>query len=114
VHPAWNPLPYTDIDIGIEQDAVVLRLGRGCPGVADGGWPALVDAEHLEPVNAMARGVNPHFDTRVRSAGDEQIVFEISLAATAFKEIPEVAITRFSTGADFSFTERRSLPLTVV
>ncbi|WP_452447963.1 hypothetical protein [Nocardia jiangxiensis] len=114
LHPAWNPLPYTDIDISVEQDAVVLRLRRNCPGVIDGGWPALVDAEHLEPINAMARGVNAHFDTRVRTAGDDEIVFEISPAATSFKEISEVAITRFSTGADFGFTERRSLPLTVV
>ncbi|MBY8855877.1 hypothetical protein K7711_05250 [Nocardia sp. CA2R105] len=114
LHPAWNPLPYTDIDISVEQDAVLLRLRRNCPGVIDGGWPALVDAEHLEPINAMARGVNAHFDTRVRTAGDDEIVFEISPAATSFKEIPEVAITRFSTGADFGFTERRSLPLTVV
>ena len=114
LHPAWNPLPYADVEISVEQETVVLRLRRNCPGVADGAWPALVDAEHLEAINAMARGVNPHFDTRVRAVEDDETVFEISMAATVFREIPEVAITRFSTGADFSFTERRSLPLTVV
>ncbi|MQY17913.1 hypothetical protein [Nocardia macrotermitis] len=114
LHPAWNPLPYTDIDVSFERETVVLRLRRNSPGVADGGWPALVDAEYIEPINAMARGVDPHFDTRVRAAGDDEIVFEIAAVETAFKEIPEVAITRFSTGADFGFTERRSLPLTVV
>lgn len=113
-HPAWNPLPYTDIDIIAEPDTVVLRLRRDCPGVRDGGWPALLDADHLEPLNAMVRGVNPHFDARVREAHDTEIVFEITAAATAFRELPEVTITRFSTGAEFTFTERRSLPLTVV
>ncbi len=113
-HPAWNPLPYSDIDITAERDTVVLRLRRDCPGVRDGGWPALLDADHLAPLNAMARGVNPHFDARVRAADDAEIVFEIAATPTAFREMPEVAITRFSTGAEFTFAERRSLPLTVV
>ncbi|WP_372451886.1 hypothetical protein [Nocardia albiluteola] len=113
-HPAWNPLPYTDIDITAYHDTVVLRLRRDCPGVRDGGWPALLDADHLAPLNAMARGVNPRFDARVRAADEAEIVFEIATAPTAFRELPEVAITRFSTGAEFTFTERRSLPLTVV
>jgi len=113
-HPAWNPLPYTDIDITAYHDSVVLRLRRDCPGVRDGGWPSLLDADHLEPLNAMVRGVNPRFDARVLESGDAEIVFEITSAPTAFREYPEVAITRFSTGAEFSFTERRSLPLSVV
>ncbi|MGY2062441.1 hypothetical protein ACW9HQ_46810, partial [Nocardia gipuzkoensis] len=42
LHPAWNPLPYNDIDVAVEGDVVVLRLARDCPGVVDGGWPALI------------------------------------------------------------------------
>ncbi|WP_280387248.1 hypothetical protein [Nocardia wallacei] len=112
-HPAWNPLPYTDIEITGYHDSVVLRLARDCPGVADGGWPALIDADHPEPLDAMVRGVNPHFRSRVRADGAD-LVAEITAADTPFAEASEVAVTRFSTGADFAFAERRPLPLTVV
>ncbi|RDI47041.1 hypothetical protein [Nocardia mexicana] len=113
LHPAWNPLSYTAVDITGYHDSVVLRLSRDCPGVADGGWPALIDADHPAPLDAMVRGVDPHFRTRVHTDGDD-LVAEITAAATPFAEAPEVAVTRFSTGADFAFTDRRSLPLTVV
>lgn len=76
--------------------------------------PALLDADHLEPLNAMVRGVNPLFDARVVTADETEIVFEIVAAATAFRELPEVAITRLSTGPEFSFAERPCLPLTVI
>ncbi|MBF6333905.1 hypothetical protein [Nocardia transvalensis] len=114
LHPAWNPLPYIDIDIAVHHDSVVLRLGRDCAGVADGGWPALIDADHLDPVNAMARGVDPHYDARLRSVDDTELVIEIGAAERPFPQAPEVAVTRFSTGADFVFGDRRPLPLTVV
>ncbi|WP_198036865.1 hypothetical protein [Nocardia sp. BMG51109] len=113
LHPAWNPLPYTAAEITAFHDSVVLRLSRESPGVADGAWPALIDAEHTEALDAMVRGVNPHFYTRVHADGDE-LVAEIASAGEPFPEASEVAITRFSTGADFSFGERQSLPLTVV
>ncbi|MBB5913428.1 hypothetical protein BJY24_002295 [Nocardia transvalensis] len=113
LHPAWNPLPYSAADITAYHDSVVLRLTRDCPAVADGAWPALLDAEHPQPLEAMVRGVDPHFTTRVHEDGGDLVV-EIGSAVTPFKEIPEVAITRFSTGAGFTFGERRALPLTVV
>ncbi|MEU6564023.1 hypothetical protein [Nocardia nova] len=114
VHPAWNPLPYVDMEIDAYHDSAVLRIGRDSPGVRDGGWPAAIDADHLEPLAAMVRGVNPRFDVHARAGDEAELVVEITLAATPFKEIPEVAITRFSTGADFHFSPRQSLPLTVV
>lgn len=114
VHPAWNPLPYVDMRVDAYHDSAVLRIARDSPGVRDGGWPAAIDADHLEPLAAMVRGVNPRFDVHARAGGDDELVVEITAAATAFPESPEVAITRFSTGADFRFSPRQSLPLTVV
>ncbi|SUA41306.1 Uncharacterised protein [Nocardia africana] len=114
LHPAWNPLPYVDMQVDAYHDSAILRIARDSPGVRDGGWPAAVDADHLEPLKAMVRGVNPRFDVHAREGDERELVVEITAAATAFRESPEVAITRFSTGADFHFAPRQSLPLTVV
>ncbi|MGH8881711.1 MAG: hypothetical protein ACRD0P_30915, partial [Stackebrandtia sp.] len=114
LHPAWNPLPYVDIQADAYHDSVVLRISRDSPGVRDGGWPAAIDADHLEPLAAMVRGVNPRFEVAARDSDEHELVVEITMAPQPFKESPEVAITRFSTGAEFQFGERRSLPLTVI
>ncbi|MBF6170188.1 hypothetical protein [Nocardia blacklockiae] len=115
LHPAWNPVPYIGVEFEPGGESLVLRLDRGSGGVRDGAWPALLDAEHLEPVDAMVRAVNPRFTARPRAADDATLTVEITTAAAPFKEAPEVAITRFSTGADFAFADRGiPLPLSVV
>ncbi|MFF2553211.1 hypothetical protein ACFVUS_19565 [Nocardia sp. NPDC058058] len=119
LHPALNPADYVDAEVSSEthggERTVELRLGRDCGAVADGAWAALVDDTHLEALNALARGVNPRFEVRVRSVTDTALTVEFGLSATPFREAGEVAITRFSTGADFSFTDRGiPLPLTVL
>ncbi|SUA75357.1 Uncharacterised protein [Nocardia otitidiscaviarum] len=115
LHPAWNPAAYVGVEVAVEtvggNQAVELRLRRDCDAVADGAWPALLASDHLEPLDAMARGVNPRFHTRLRAADDDLLVVEIAMAATPFREADEVAVTRFSTGADFTFTEHGSTPL---
>lgn len=59
--------------------------------------------------------MNPRFRSRVRAADDTTLTIEITTAAAPFKEAPEVAVTRFSTGADFAFADRGiPLPLSVV
>ncbi|MFI9509340.1 hypothetical protein [Nocardia sp. NPDC052566] len=114
LHPAWNPLHYTDIEVSARTDSVLLHLPRHSPSITDGAWPSVIDAEHLEPVEAMARGVNPRFFARSTTSGDHSLTIELALAPTPFREAAEVAITRFSTGAAFTFTDRGiPLPLTV-
>lgn len=119
LHPAWNPMEYVGIEVSVEtvagEQAVELRLRRDCAAVADGAWPALLAPDHLAPIDAMARGVNPRFHTTLREADDRILAVEIALAPAPFREAPEVAITRFSTGAAFTFTDRGTpLPLTVL
>lgn len=119
LHPAWNPVEYVDIEVSVEsvggEQTVELRLRRDCDAVADGAWPALLDSDYLAPINAMARGVNPRFHATLRAADEHALVVEIALAPHPFRELSEVAITRFSTGADFTFTDRGTpLPLTVL
>ncbi|MBP2192257.1 hypothetical protein [Nocardia goodfellowii] len=115
LHPAWNPLSYTGISITETADSVRIRLPRRSGAQSDGVWPALLDAGHLAPLEAMARGVNPHSYIRAVDADEFGWSAEIAFAAEPFREATEVAITRFSKGAAFTFTDRGiPLPLTVV
>ncbi|MEV6101024.1 hypothetical protein [Nocardia sp. NPDC051981] len=119
LHPAFNPAAYVDIEVATEttggEQLVELRVGRGCGAIDDGAWAALLDPEHLAPLDALARGVNPRFHTRVRSVDECGLTLEIGCADLPYREADEVAITRFSSGAAFTFTDRGTpLPLTVL
>lgn len=114
VHPALNPLPYTGIEISRDGEGVRLHIPADSGAQTDGTWPAVLDVADLAPLNALARGVNPRY---VASAVQEAdgLTVDITLADKPFKEASEVAVTRFSTGADFAFADRGiPLPLTVV
>ncbi|MFE6863852.1 hypothetical protein [Nocardia sp. NPDC057668] len=120
LHPALNPSAYVDLDLRtVESDAgeqvLHLRLGQDCGAIADGAWAQLLTADQLAPLDALVRGVNPRFHTRAGVVRDRTLSVEIALAAAPFREATEVAITRFSTGAAFTFTDRGApLPLTVL
>ncbi|WP_433564160.1 hypothetical protein ACQP1O_01565 [Nocardia sp. CA-151230] len=119
LHPAFNPAAYVDIEVATEttggERLVELRIGRGCGAIDDGAWPALLDPEHLAPIDALVRGVNPRFHTRVRSVDECGLTLEIGCAELPYREADEVAITRFSSGAAFTFADRGTpLPLTVL
>ncbi|MQY25908.1 hypothetical protein [Nocardia aurantia] len=115
LHPAWNPLRYTGAWIDRDDSGVRLRLPKRSPALTDGVWPAVVDTGHLEPLAAMARGVNPRYAAEVVADTDHELTIGFRLAEKPFAESGEVAITRFSSGAEFRFTDRGTpLPLTVV
>ncbi|MGW4716328.1 hypothetical protein [Nocardia sp. NPDC004260] len=115
LHPALNPLPYTGIEIGAAGDTVTVTFPAASGAHADGTWPSMLDPEHLQPLNALVRGVNPRFSAEVVAAGEDGWHAAITLGDTPFREATEVALTRFSTGAAFTFTDRGiPLPLTVV
>ena len=114
MHPAFNPHQYVDVSITL-GDRLLLTLGRDCGAGEDGAWPSMIDAEHLGPLNALVRGVSPRFAVRVVEETDTALTVEVVTGEPPAKEAPEVALTRFSTGADFAFTDRGiPLPLTVV
>lgn len=115
LHPAWNPLPYTGVHVDRAEIGVRLRIPKRSGAVADRVWPSLVDAANLAPIEAIARGVNPRYAVHVISDTDEELAVGFLLAEKPFAEAGEVAITRFSTGAEFRFTDRGiPLPLTVI
>jgi hypothetical protein len=115
VHPMLAPDRYVDRVICFDDDALGLRINRRGGAFDDGSWPTLIDPEHLGPLDALVRGVDPHFTTRLVSATEEALVVEVFRAQSPANECDEVAITRFSTGSSFVFEDRGiPLPLTVV
>ncbi|MFE3794070.1 hypothetical protein [Nocardia tengchongensis] len=115
LHPAWNPLPYTGVRVDQADIGVRLCIPKHSGAVADRVWPSLIDATNLAPIEAIARGVNPHYAVHVIADTADELSVGFLLAARPFAEAGEVAITRFSTGADFRFSDRGiPLPLTVI
>ena len=114
VHPALNPLAYTGIDIARDGERVRLHIPAESGARTDGTWLATLAPDALAPLNALARGVNPCYVATAEQAADGLTV-EFALADEPFREASEVAVTRFSTGADWVFADRgKPLPLTVV
>lgn len=115
LHPALNPVQYVDRRIEVTQDGIRLTLSRDCGAVRDAVWPALLTAQHLEPLDALVRGVDPHYTCQLATATEDTLVVEVVRGAEPAAEAVEVALTRISTGANFAFADRGiPLPLTVV
>ena len=96
-HPLFNPAAYV--------------ATAGSPAHADGAWISLVGPGEVRPLQAIVRAVEPHLDVVV--SGSPWSV-EVVSRPDAAPELTEVAVTRVSTGATFTFEPRRSLPITPV
>ncbi len=105
LHPALLPAAYVDVTVTLD-DRLVLRLGRGDGATVDGAWPALIDADHLAPLDALLRGVDARLRADVVSSTVDALVVEIVTDDAPAPESAEVALTRFSTGATFVFADR--------
>ncbi|MEE2034074.1 hypothetical protein Q8814_18485, partial [Rhodococcus sp. CC-R104] len=113
IHPVFAPQQYVDRSISLEDGRIELRIGRRGGADADSAWPTLIDSDHLGPLDALVRGVDPHFTARVRSETADELIVDVVRTDTPAKEAGEVAITRFSTGADFEFADR-GIPLPLI
>ncbi|WP_441346905.1 hypothetical protein [Rhodococcus sp. SGAir0479] len=115
VHPLVNPTQYVDSEIRFGGGRLQLRVGRRGPVDIDGGWPTLIDGEHLEALQALVRGVNPRFTVRVLDEDPAGLLLAVDVTDEPAPECVEVAITKVSTGAAFEFEDRGiPLPLYVV
>lgn len=115
VHPALNPRHYTDVEVEPGIGVVRIRFPAASGALTDRNWLSMIGPDHLAPLDSLVRGVDPHLWSRVVDNGPSGWTAEISRADEPFAEAPEVAITRFSTGVDFRFTDRGiPLPLTVL
>ncbi|MXP20415.1 hypothetical protein GIY30_03470 [Gordonia sp. HNM0687] len=115
LHPVLGPLAYTGVAAEVRGDDVVVRVPTESDAVVDGGWIALLDADHVEPLQAIATAVDAYWAVSSATAADGATEFVMSRGDAAHRESGEVAIARFSSGADFEFTDRgRSIPITPV
>lgn len=115
VHPALNPRHYTGVEVESDTEVVRIRFPHTGGAITDRTWPSMIDPEHLGPLDAMVRGVDARYHSRAADHDADGWTAEIARADEPFAEAAEVQITRFSTGADFTFTDRGiPLPLTVV
>ncbi len=105
LHPALLPHPYVGADVEL-GDRLTLRLGRDTPAVADGAWPAMLSADHLEPLDAIVQAIDRRLACEAVSDDDRGLVVKV---VTVDRDAPvpeEEVLTRFSTGADFAFRAR--------
>ncbi|MEU6136396.1 hypothetical protein [Nocardioides sp. NPDC047086] len=108
LHPMLNPAAYVSTEVG--TDALVVRPS---PADEDGAWVSLIGPEWFVPLQVAVQALDPHLDVEVSGLGEGWRV-EVVRRAEPAPEASEVAVVRFSTGADFAFEPRRSLPITPV
>lgn len=109
VHPAVNPAGYTGVQISIDERGVRLHVDRHAPATNDGAWPSLLSPDHLEPLEAILHAVNPSFHAEAVQADPDLLEIAVVGGERVDTELPEVQLTRFSTGASFVLTERRAV-----
>jgi hypothetical protein len=97
LHPLFNPVAYV--------------ATADSPAHLDGAWISLVGPSEIRPLQAIVQAIDPHLDVVV--SGSPWAV-EVVVRDEAAEQQGEVAVTRFSTGAAFTFEPRRSLPITPV
>jgi hypothetical protein len=108
LHPLLNPAAYVSADVDPEFVHV-----RRSPAYEDGSWISLVSPVADLPLQAIVQAVDPHLRAEVSGTETDWTVRVIETDTPA-KELGEVAVTKFSGGANWVFQERKSLPLTVV
>lgn len=108
LHPLLNPAAYVDAEFGPDTVSV-----RRSPAHEDGSWVALVSPAETRPLQAIVAAVDPHLSVDVIGS-DAEWTARVIETETAAKEFGEVAVVKFSGGAEFVFEPRKSLPLTVV
>jgi hypothetical protein len=87
-------------------DRVLVRVDRAAPAAADGSWPTLLDADHLEPLDAIVGAVDRRYRCLAVADGPDELVVEVVRGDDELPVPDDVRLTRFSTGADFAFTDR--------
>ncbi len=111
LHPMLNPAAYVSVEV--DADALVVR-----PSAADedGAWVSLIGAEWFVPLQVAVQALDPRLDVEVKPDGTDEDGWRVGVVRRPepAPEASEVAVMRFSTGADFAFEPRRSLPITPV
>jgi len=108
LHPLLNPAAYVGATVG--DGALSVTAG---PAHEDGGWITLCGPDSVRPLQAALRAVDPQLDIEVTGT-DSDWTATVVRRDEAAADADEVAVTRLSTGASFTFEQRTSLPITPV
>jgi len=99
--PAFRPRAYVDWRVEVDGESVDLALGD-CPAIEETvapTWLSVLAAGDPRPLQAVATAVDPHWE--VLPDGPRR--WRVRRGAEVHRESQEVALVRFSTGADFRF-----------
>ena len=105
--PLLNPEAYVDATVAAHVQV------RSSAAHEDGGWITLCGPGSVAPLQAAVRAVDPYLDVEVSGTEHEWTATVVRRDEPA-PVADEVAVTRISTGADFRFEPRRSLPIVPV
>ncbi len=109
LHPMLNPSAYVHAELGTDS-----LLVRKSPAHDDAAWISLCGPDWFEPLQAVVRVLDPHLDVVLEPFADDEWVLTVVRRDQAAPEAQELVIAKFSTGTDFAFEGRRSLPITPV
>lgn len=119
LHPCFGPVQYTGVTAEVVENAsgtddVLVTIPADSPAAIDGGWVSVLDAGHLEPLQAAATAVGDRWVASAE-AHEGALRVRITLGEKSLRESGEVAVARFSKGASWEFENRgRSIPITPV
>ena len=109
LHPALNPAAYVSLEG--HDDGITVRHS---PAHQDQAWISLCGPEWLDGLRALVRVLDPHFDVEAERIDPDSWRMRVVRRAEPAAEAQEVAVAKFSTGTDFAFQPRKSLPITPV
>jgi hypothetical protein len=101
LHPAFHPRGYVDWRVTEAGDAVLLELSS-CPAIEEpeyASWITALAQGRDCALSAIAAGVDPHWSVRP----DGPLRWRVERGEDENRELDEVMITKFSTGARFEF-----------
>ncbi len=105
LHPGLQPYEYVRCDIEFD-DRLVVRVHRNSDATVDGAWPSMLDADHLDPLDAIVRVIDDHLHCEPVSDDERALVVQVVRGDEARPESGDVKLTRFSTGSTFVFEDR--------
>ena len=117
VHPLSGPVAYTGYSSRITDDGagLIVSWDTSADGFHDDTWLPLLAAGNLRPLETAAQGVDPRWTVEPVIGDGAWVEAVLWLGDEPAEEPEEVAVTRISTGAAFSFgPARNSLPITPV